>query len=179
MNELELRAYGLVAKAIAKHAFGMASPEQPGLRRNYPEAPPPIFFHHFTSALEQAACDLSRLGIFRPLDQGRNGDCCFAFDCEIEAADRVAERNWRRGPTLFELLVTFINLFGEFGSDYWGFSSKPNVPFGANSRITPTLDALASLGYLAKTHDGYIWTNLIVPAMLESYEFQFWSDQSS
>ena len=178
MNESELRAYGLVAKAIANHAFAMASPEQPGLRRNYPEAPPPIYFTHFTSAFEQAASDLSRLGIFRPLDQGR-GNCCFAFDCEIDESNNLAGQNWRRGPTFAELMITFINLFGEFGSEYWGFSSKPDIPFGAGSRIATTLDALASLGYLTKTAGGYVWTDRIEPIMLESYEAIFWSNASS
>src|SRR5579871_6913265 len=44
-----------------------------------------------------------------------------------------------RGRPFAKLLVTFINLFGEFGSEYWGFSGKPNVTFGFGGKIAPTL----------------------------------------
>jgi len=166
VNASELKAYGLVAQAIASHAFAKANAD--------PAVAGSIYFHDFMSAFEDAAHDLVRLGVLKPLDQ-KPGCAYFVFNCEIDEASRMAERNWQIGPKFPELLVTFVNLFGEFGREYWGFSSKPNVTFGAGGRITKALDALASLGYLKKKDGGYVWTDRIVPVMLQSYEAEFWS----
>jgi hypothetical protein len=58
--------------------------------------------------------------------------------------------------------VTFTNLFEEFGGS-WGYSVQSDVPFGAQSRIEPVLDALAAIGCLTKSSAGYVWTELMVP----------------
>jgi hypothetical protein len=178
VNESEVRAYGLVAQAIAKHAFAWAEFEFERKRHHsqFPEATGPIFYHISMSTLEAVVRDLWRLGILRPLDQIGDWAFFFVFDCEVSESNLVAERNCSKGPTLFELLVTFVELFGEFGAEYWGFSAKPSVPFGIDSRILPTLDALSLLGYLEKTHNGYVWTEMIAPVMRESYEFKHWPD---
>jgi hypothetical protein len=181
VNEAEVRTYGLVAQAIAKHAFAWADTDtaQGYYDSKFPEAPRPIFYHVSMSTLEAVADDLWRLGILKPLDRigpldQQGWAYHFAFDCKISESNIVAERNWPNGPTLIELLATFIGLFGEYGTEYWGFSTKPNVTFGANSRIMPTLEALASLGYLFKTNGGYVWTELIAPIMREAYWFDDW-----
>src|ERR1700755_312689 len=150
MNDSELLTYGLVVQAIAIHAFAKAEAD--------PAVVGPVYFHDFVSALEEAASDLVRLGILSPLNDKR-GCPYFVFSCEVGKSANVATRNWRKGPTFPELLVTFVNLFGEFGSEYWGFSSKPNDPFGENSKIASTLDALASLGYLTRTGNDYVWAD--------------------
>ena len=178
MNEAEVRAYGLIAQAIAKHAFAMAEDQNKEDGYRFPNATRPIYCHLATSTFEAVARDLWRLGILRPLDQKGDWAFHFVFDCEISRSNILAERNWPHGPTLFELLVTFINLFGDFGTQYWGFSTKPNILFGTNSRITPTLEALVTLGYLEKTDGGYLWTELIAPIMYASYEADGWSDQA-
>jgi hypothetical protein len=128
------------------------------------------------STFEAVADDLWCLGILKSLDKHR---VHFAFACEVSEANVVAERNWQRGSSLFDLLVSLVNLFGDFGTEYWGFSSKPGVPFGANGRLASTLDALASIGYLRKTDSGYVWTELVAPVMQASYEFEGWSDQQT
>jgi hypothetical protein len=179
VNEAELRAYGLVAQAIVRHAFAKASSETNRDRGLYssrfPGAPQPIYFHEYVSTFESVADDLCRLGILKPVDQRQIA--YFVFDCEVSEANIVAERSWEQGPSLFDLLVTFVNLFGEFGTEYWGFSSSRGVPFGANGRLASAFDALATVGYLGKTDDGYVWTGLIAPVMQASYEFEGWSDQ--
>jgi len=157
----------------------MASAEDKEFFPSFADAPWPIYYHYSMSAFESVAHDLWRLGILRPLDQKGGWAFHFVFDCEIDESNDLAEQNWRQGPTFSELLVTFINLFGDFGGEYWGFSSKPIVPFGAGSRIATTLDALVLLGYLTKRDGGYVWTDRIAPVMLESYEAEFWSDQAS
>jgi hypothetical protein len=179
MNELELCAYGYVAKAIAQHAFAAAETEDKDCRAAFPDAPGPIYHHWSMSNFEAAAHDLWRLRILRPLDESNGWAFFFVFDCDVDESNLIAERNVSEGPTLFELLVTFINLFGDFGTEYWGFSTRQETRFGRNSRIKPTFDALAALGYLAKSEDGYTWTELIAPAMRASYNSDDWPDPAA
>jgi hypothetical protein len=179
VNEAELRAYGLVAEAVAQHAFAMATAAQQEYVGHFPGAPRPIYCHVSTSTFEAVAHDLWRLKILRPLDQKGHWAYHFVFDCEVRASSIVAERNWSDGPTFSELLVTFINLFGDYGTEYWGFSTKQNIPFGISSRIKPTLEALVPLGYLTETDEGYVWTELIAPVMRASYNSDDWLDQQA
>ena len=182
MNEAEARAYGLIAQAIAQHAFAMAEAQtKHPLSRfedSFPEARRPIYDHYSDSTFEAVAHDLWRLGVFKPLDQQGGWAFHFAFDCDVSDANVVAERNCPNGPTLSELLVTFINLFGDYGTKYWGFSTKPRIAFGQNSRIEPALSALSSIGYLASTDDGYVWTELIAPVMRLSHMYEDWSERA-
>src|SRR5579871_1845073 len=97
MNELELRAYGLVAQAIANHAFAMASGSQEKFLSEYPDAPKSTNFHEFVSRFEDVAHDLVRLGILKPLDE-KPGCPHFVFECDISKSNNVAEQNWRQGP---------------------------------------------------------------------------------
>ena len=175
MNELELRTYGRVAQALAQHAFAMAEREDSEYRHAFPDALGPIYYHWSTSTFEAIAHDLWRLGIFKPLDQRGEWAYHFVFNCTINEANLVAERNAGAGPTLSELLVTFINLFADFGAQYWGFSTSPGIPFGQNTRLAPALEGLASLGYLSKSNQGYIWTELIAPVMRASYFDEGWT----
>jgi hypothetical protein len=179
MNELELRAYGSVAQAVARHAFAMAEGENEDNRDAFPDAPRPIYYHWSTSTFEAVADNLWRLRILRPLDQKSYDAYHFVFDCEVSVSNVVAERNAPNGPTLFELLVTFVDLFGDFGTEYWGFSTKQGVAFGAGGRIEPTLEALASIGYLTRTEGGHVWTELIAPVMRASYNFDDWPDPAA
>jgi hypothetical protein len=82
------------------------------------------------------------------------------------------------GPALFDVLVTFINLFGEYGTN-WGFSAKPELVFGQNSHMAPTLDALASIGLVTKLGNGFIWTEHIAPMMRASYHYEDWPEPAS
>lgn len=175
MSGLELQAYGRVAQALARHAYAMAVSEDEDYRKAFPDAPGPIYYHWSTSTFEAVAHDLWRLGILRPLDQRGAWAFHFVFDCPIDEANLVAERNAAAGPALAQLLTTFINLFADFGAQYWGFSTTPDVPFGLNARLTPTFDALASIGYLTKSEQGYTWTYLIAPIMRGSYFNEEWT----
>jgi hypothetical protein len=173
LNEAELRAYGLVAQALAQHAFAWATHDEMHFVGQFPGVPRPIYDHVSMSTLEAVAYGLGRLKILKQLDQEHD---YFVFDCEVPTSNIVAQHNWSDGPTFPELLLTFINLFGDFGTEHWGFSTKQNTPFGTNSRIKRTLEALVPLGYLAKTDAGFIWTDLIAPIMRVSYNFEDWSD---
>lgn len=169
MTDAERTAYGLVAKAIAQHAFATATATGKDYIGKFPEAQRPIYYHLSDSTFEAVAYDLWRLSIFRPLDQRRDWAYHFAFACDVSESDVVAVRNSVNGPTFFQLMVTFINLFGDYGPEYWGFSTKQNTPFGISSRIMPVLDAFVALGYLTRTEAGYVWTERIAPIMRESY----------
>jgi hypothetical protein len=169
-TEGEMRAYGLVAQAIAQHAFDQATAAQAHDRSVFPD-PRPIYYHQSMSAFEAAAEHLWRLRILRPLDEKSGWALHFVFDCEVNDSKIVAEHNRQEGPTFSELLATFVNLFGDFGKEKWGFSTERGMPFGNNSPIKPALEALASLGYLTTTENGYLWTDLIAPIMCAS---TFW-----
>lgn len=175
MDKLELQAYGRVAQALARHAYAMAESEDKDYRHAFPHARGPIYYHWSTSTFEAVAHDLWRLGIVSPLDQRGDWAFHFAFNCTIDEANLVAEQNAAAGPTLAQLLITFVNLFADFGTEYWGFSTKPDIVFGKNARLTPTFDALASIGYLTKSDQGYLWTYLIGPIMRASYFDEEWT----
>ena len=63
------------------------------------------------------------------------------------------------------MLYTLVNLFGDYGAAYWGFSTERGVAFGKGGRLAPMLDALVPLGYLEKSEAGYAWTGRIAPIM--------------
>jgi hypothetical protein len=106
VNEAELRAYGMVAQAIAQHAFAMAEAGKE-IESYFPEARGPVCYHYSMSIFEAVANDLWRLRILRPLDQKADWAFHFVFDCDVDQSNRVAERNWQSGPALFDVLVTF------------------------------------------------------------------------
>lgn len=175
MNERQLRAYGQLAQAIALHVFAMAERNDTQIREQerstavVQEAPSPIYHHDFMSTFEKAADSLCRLGIMRDLfDKQQRAFVYFVFVCDVNEAGTFAERNWASGPSFDDLLVTFLDLFGDFGAKFWGFCTAPRRPFGLGSRIEPTFDALASAGYLTKTEHGYVWTHLVARSMFEA-----------
>ncbi|TQF29943.1 hypothetical protein [Bradyrhizobium sp. UNPA324] len=162
MNDLELRAYGKIAQALAKIAFSIAEGESAtfaaSLASHFPDAPRPIFRQ---SVFKYLGRDLWRLRILRPLDDtGKGYAYHFAFECDVKEADHVAQQTWEHGPSLPELLETFIFHFENYGKEYHDFSSEIGDPFGRNGRLTPVLDALASISYVDKTAEGYCWTNV-------------------
>ncbi|MDN4999600.1 hypothetical protein ACFQZO_01715 [Bradyrhizobium sp. GCM10027634] len=161
MNDLEQRAYGKIAQALAERAFSIADGESPtlaaSLASHFPDAPRPIFRQ---SVFKYLGRDLWRLRILRPLDPTeKNSAYHFAFECDVKEADHIAERNWEHGPSLPELLETFIFHFENYGKEYHDFSSEIGVPFGRNGRLTSVLDALALIHYVEKTAEGYVWTD--------------------
>jgi hypothetical protein len=176
LNDAQLHAYGKVAQAIARRAFDKAEFDDDKMRKGRPElrnARWPIYHHDFTSAYEAAAQDLQRLGILRDYCEGSWLQFTyFVFACDLDQADTIAVRNWRDGPSFDDLLVTFLALFGDLGP-YWGFSVTRGFPFGTDSRIASTLEALASLGYLVKTTSGYVWSERVRPQMQRA---GYWQD---
>ena len=173
MNELELHAYGKIAQVLAERAFSIANDELPGSSPQFPDARLPIYRHWGNSTFEALASVLWRLGILRPLDPKGNWAYQFAFDCDVKEAGHVAQHNSRDGPSLFELLEVFIDLFNDYG-----ISNAIYVPFGRNGRLTAVLDALASIGYVEKTSEGYVWTNA-EPVMRILYGFDSLSDPAA
>lgn len=162
MNDLELRAYGKIAQALAEIAFSIADGEPASfaasLASHFPDAPRPIFRQ---SVFKYLGRDLWRLRILRPLDDtGKNYAYHFAFACDVKEADHVAQQNWEDGPSLPELLETFIFHLENYGKEYHDFSSEICVPFGRNGRLTPVLDALTSITYVEKTAEGYVWMDV-------------------
>lgn len=162
MNDLELRAYGEIARALAMVAFSIAdgepATEATSLASHFPNAPRPIFRQ---SVFKYLGRDLWRLRILQPLDDtGKNYAYHFTFACDVKEADRVAQQNWEHGPSLLELLETFIFHFENYGKEWHDFSSEIYVPFGRNGRLAPVLDALASISYVEKTAEGYVWLDV-------------------
>jgi hypothetical protein len=173
MDRPELHAYCQMAQAMANFVFNQAKRQTERDEHRVARDPrfagvlQPIYFHDYMSVFENTADNLARLGILSEIDHRPY----YAFRCDVSDSSASAERNWRTGPSFEELLINFINLFGEFGTDYWGFSTSRNSPFGIDSRLSSTLDALASIGYLSKTDEGYVWTDLAASAMNKSYHY--------
>jgi hypothetical protein len=168
-NEPPLHAYAQLAQAIARHLYAAAQRNDTRNRGGRPElcdAPSPLYYHCHMSTFERACDDLCRLRIMRDAcaNTGLRGTY-YVFACDVADADTVAMNNCTQGPSFDELFSTFLSLFGDFGSDYWGLSTQRNVPFGAGGRLVPALDALAALGYLTNTSVGYVWTERATAAM--------------
>ena len=161
---------------MALHVFEHAKLGDDHYRTGMPEfrdVPAPIFHHMFMSVFEETASCLWRLGILRDVGSAAGrGFSFFVFGCNVEDAGAVAERNWSAGPAFDDLLDAFVNLFGDYGIDRWGFSTERHVPFNVDERIAPALDALAGLGYATKADKGYVWTDLIAPTMYRTYSWQ-------
>jgi hypothetical protein len=178
VNELELHAYGKIAQTLAERAFNLADSEPKWSVTAFPDVGGPIYRHYGNSTFEDLASVLWRLGILRSLEPELKLARYFAIDCELKEAEIVAQRNWQNGPSLPELLEVFIDLFDEYGKEYHDFSSSIYVPFGRNGRLTAVLDALASIGYIEKTSEGYVWTDA-EPVMRILYGFDSLSDPAA
>lgn len=169
MNQDDLLAYGQLAQAMAMHIFSQAEHDDAKIREGRPELrdePWPIYYHYSTSTFERATDYLARLGILKGVGpHAKTIPFYFVFESKVEDAAELAKRNWSSGPTLQELIVAFVDLFGEYGAAYWGFSTKRDTPFGEGGRIAPALDALCSLGYLRRTDKGFVWTKLSIDTM--------------
>lgn len=161
MNELEKTAYGRMAQALAWHAHYSA--ENNGFK--FPGVTEPVYDHISDSTFEAVAVSLWKLRILKPLDEEGGWAHHFIMDCKPDDACHIAMSNWKHGPNFDELLITLITLFGDYGTEYWGFSTQRDVPFGKDGRLTSVLDALVPLGYLHKSEPGYIWTERVVPLM--------------
>lgn len=164
MNEAELNAYGQMALALARHADGWAR----GWDFKFPGITKPVYHHLSDSTFESVANCLWKLKVFRALDEENGGAANFVIDCELEDAFRIAIANHDIGPSFKELLYTRIYLFGDYGTQYWGFSTRRNLAFGKDGQLTSVLDALVPLGYAERTEAGYIWTERVAPIMREA-----------
>jgi len=169
INQSEQLAYGQMAQALARHAHYCA--EHDG--DHFPGVSEPVYYHYSDSTFEGVADCLWRLNILRPLDQTGEWAYNFVLDCEPSDACRVAISNRKSGPPFGELLYTIVNLFGDYGTEYWGFSTQRGVPFGKDGRLAPMLDALVPLGYLEKSETGYVWTERIVPIMYAAGWYEY------
>jgi hypothetical protein len=167
MNELERNAYGAIAQGLAWHVhdFSEDSCKEFPISEKFPSEAKAIYHHFSTSDFERVADNLWRLQILRPLDEQNGWAYYFVMNCEPSDSYQMAISNWQSGPPFNELLLTFVTLFGDYGTEYWGFSTQQGVPFGKDGRLAFALDALAPLGYLEVNKAGYIWTAQIEPIM--------------
>lgn len=161
MDEAQQYAYGQMAQALAWHADGWAK----SWDFRFPGVSEPIYHHLSDSTFEGVADCLWKLKIFRALDEKCGWASHFILNCALNDAHQVGIVNREFGPPFDELLYTAINLFGDYGASYWGFSTQRGPAFGKDGRLAALLDALVPLGYLEKTEAGYVWTDRIVPIM--------------
>ena len=105
---------------------------------------------------------LCKLQIMKPLNDIAS-DCTFL--CAPEDVRYIAERNWQKGQSFEDLLTTFIALFGEFGTDYWGFSTDRDLWFEPGAHLCTVLTVLAEIGYASEERGHYRWTKKIYPVM--------------
>jgi len=170
MNKAELNAYGQMAQALAHHADGWVK----SWDFKFPGTSEPVYHHLSDSTFEGVADCLWKLKIFRALDEQNGGAANFVFDCKLEDAFSIAIANCNAGPSFEELLYALIYLFGDYGTQYWGFSTRRGLAFGRDGRLTPVLDALVPLQYVRSSEAGYIWTERVAPIMREAgYESEW------
>jgi len=81
----------------------------------------------------------------------------------------IAENNWRLGPSFKELFGTLIDLFGEFGTGYWGFATAREQSFNPRQELIPLYDSLVALGYASVQDGAYQWTDKMAPIMEKTY----------
>jgi hypothetical protein len=159
-------AYRAIVQAITEHArskavsdsvcdscfldgFGLAGGEL-------------IYSNDAMSTFEEVADVLERLGILRHLNSFYS-----TFICEPERDYQLAETNRSKGPSFLDLLNAFIDLYGEFGTEYWGFGTGSDVDFKPKSEaLTNAMNALATLGYAARSKNGFRWTSKAKPVMV-------------
>ena len=161
MNQAELNAYGQMALALASYADNSAK----AWDFKFPEISEPIYHHLSDSTFEGVADCLWKLKIFKALDEQNGGAANFIIDCKLDDAFSIAIANCDAGPSFEELLYTLVNLFSDYGTQYWGFSTRRGLAFGKDGRLTPVLEALALLQYVKNSEAGYIWTERIAPIM--------------
>jgi hypothetical protein len=172
MDEPHLKAYGLLAEAIYRHAHAMAEHDYERNRRDarYECAPRPIYNNYSMSTFEDVSDALCKLEMMKPLDV--TALAC-AFACALEDVANIAERNWQNGQGFEELLTTFVALFGEFGAGYWGFATDRNKLFEPGEHLRAVLAALAVIGYATVENGRYKWTTKMCPIMSAS-RANFW-----
>jgi hypothetical protein len=158
-----LAAYLSIASAVSKHARAKAQNDDTSYRNYYPYLQPNdlVYSNDYMSTFEAVADALDRLVITRRLDIS-----CSIFHNVSEHDINLVKANWPNGPSFLGLLQTFIALFGEFGTEYWGFETRPDTHFEPRSpELRSALVSLAALGYAEEISGSFRWTDQIRPVM--------------
>jgi hypothetical protein len=174
MDAKKLEAYCSIVHAISEHAREKARHDDAHLRKYYPHLASNeiIYSNDYMSTFEAVADALDRLDTMKPLDR-----CCSLFTCEPQQVYELAKANWSSGPSFSELLKEFIELFGEFGADYWGFGTSADIPFKPKSEtLTTAMNALVSVGYAEQLGDSYRWIGKVGAAMAAA---GFWPESAN
>lgn len=175
MDRKKLEAYCSIISAMSEHARGKAAGHDNAyFRKYYPHLASNeiVYSNDYMSTFEAVAEALCRLGIMKPLDRS-----CSIFICEPQQDYELAQANWSSGPSFSELLKEFVELFGEFGADFWGFGTSADTPFKPKSRTLATaMNALAAVGYAEHVGDSYRWTGKVEAAMVAA---GFWPESAN
>jgi hypothetical protein len=173
MDELHLKAYGLLAEGLFLHAYGWAKSDDKWSRgdERYKHAPWPLYYNYSTSNLEAVTEALVRLRILNPLNE-ISSICSFA--CELREVRGRAAENWKEGLTFEELMRVFIDVFGDFGTDYWGLATAPNALILPRQELVDLFESLTELGLTRKQANAYYWTDLVAPIMRHTYHYAEW-----
>ena len=172
MDDKTLSAYCYLAEAISIEMHRMAVADAEFLHKGYPSIDEKtlIFHHYFTSTFEGISEQLLRLTIFERI----NGNSSL-FTFSKSDYGSTAKENWTAGPSFAEILNTFIEYFGEYGTQRFGFDTDPDALFHPTGLLTRAIDALAELGYLEKIDTDYRWTEKIRPSM---YASGYWPEHA-
>jgi hypothetical protein len=167
MHEKTLNAYFCIAKMIAMYARKISTDYYHNeYRQHYPHLKEEeiIYSNNYMSTFEQIADTLERLKLMRPLDRQ-----CSVFICKSEQELETIKENYLNGPPFDELLQNFVDLFAEHGTAYSDFNIEPNLHVEPKLRESKdVINALASLDYAERVHDGFRWTEKITPMLIAS-----------
>jgi hypothetical protein len=180
VNSQELEAYGELAKAITRHIYDDALLSKAKTQfAELHEIEGPIYYCSPISSFETAVCNLLKLEVLSNIGALHGVQFAyFSLNCSVSNASTLAKQNWRTGPTFFELLSAFVGLYGYYHRET-GFSIDRTEPFQVDQRIKSALDAIAVLGYATKTEKGYVWTELVAPAMYENCHWPNYTDETA
>lgn len=164
MDERKQRAYCLLVESIAHYAFRQATvyAEDVDLSEQVENADSktrgPIFHHYSESSGEEVADDLMRLRVVKEVTPSN-----YEFNCPLPDVISVVRTNLQFGRSFDAVLRTFIMVYYQWGTDYWGFGGEPHLPFSPRIQLVPLLDALVGAGDAISVGRQYKWSERVLP----------------
>ena len=164
MTEPQLDAYCLLAESIAHYAYRKAHDDA-----DFRGAE--TFSHDFESSGEEVADDLLRLKI---IEGDPSGFDSHTFCCAMEDVVAVAHRNHCLGRSFDALLRTFIMVYYQWGTEYWGFKVPPDEAFSVHPKMRRLMQALVQTGDVMAIGEMHQWSPRVMPLVREHGYCVYW-----
>jgi len=175
LSDAEVCLYGRLAETMAQQVKDHLTCEPGFVTRSQQEVPlPPAYFDDlFMSDLEVYSGSLSQLGILEPLTN-EPMECIYVLSIPPEFAYAHAVAHVLDGPSLYQLLVSFICYSTTFGG---GFRTGKGESFPVCVAFDVLFQALVKAEFAERRGREYRWTEKIAPAMKALSEWEVDDDQ--